>query len=239
MAEAEEALVRSGEVGERDRAGRTSPTAAGPTPRASPPPRARSSARSPTPSAAARAPAALPIIGVAHGRPARLRRSARLGRHDEAREATERQAELAARLGVPECIALADHDAGLLALEAGDLERAERLLGRALAGDPPVQRAEARLRRAEALARLGPRRRRRRRDPRRHAGAGPPVPSPPTVLLARMTFAQALSARARGDHERAAKLLRRLRAPLAADSPARPTPRATISPRSSTSGGRR
>ena len=38
---------------------------------------------------------------------------------------------------------------------AGDHERAAELLGRALDGDPPVQRAEARLRRAEALARLG------------------------------------------------------------------------------------
>ena len=50
---------------------------------------------------------------------------------------------------------MTDHDAGLLALLAGDYERAQALLGRALAGDPRVQRAEARLRRAEALARLG------------------------------------------------------------------------------------
>ena len=50
---------------------------------------------------------------------------------------------------------MADHDGGLIALLAGDHERAAELLGRALAGDPPVQRADARLRRAEALARLG------------------------------------------------------------------------------------
>ena len=80
---------------------------------------------------------------------------ARLGRHAEARAGVDRQAEIAARLGSRRAAALADHDAGLLALLAGDHERAQALLGRALAGDPPVQRAEARLRRAEALARLG------------------------------------------------------------------------------------
>ena len=107
--------------------------------------------------------------------PARSRCS---GAIDEARAASDRQAELAARLASPELVAVADHDGGLLALLAGDHERAAELLGRALAGDPPVQRAEARLRRAEALARLGRAGRGRRRDPRRRAGADPRRPPP-------------------------------------------------------------
>ena len=123
---------------------------------------------------------------------------ARLGRHDEARHAPGRQAELAARLASPALAELADHDAGLLALMAGEHERAEELLGRALAGDPAVQRAEARLRRAEALARLA---RPDEADAEIRAAALEPVRAThrPAVLLARMTFAQALSARANGD----------------------------------------
>jgi DNA-binding SARP family transcriptional activator len=123
---------------------------------------------------------------------------ARLGRHEESRAATDLQVELAARLGVPELTALADHDAGLLAMLGGDHERAALLLGRALAGDPPVQRAEARLRRAEALARLG---RADAADAEIRAAVLEPVRPlhRPVVLVARMVFAQALSARARGD----------------------------------------
>ena len=133
---------------------------------------------------------------------------------------------------------VADHDGGLLALLAGDHERAAELLGRALAGDPPVQRAEARLRRAEALARLG---RADEADAEIRAAALEPMRAAhrPGVLVARMAFAQALSARARGDHELAERRLREAEAPLAA--PRRPTTtrRASTSPRSSTSGARR
>ncbi|MGI8511607.1 MAG: ATP-binding protein [Solirubrobacteraceae bacterium] len=123
---------------------------------------------------------------------------ARLGRHDEARVASERQAELAARLASPQLAALADHDTGLVALLAGDHGRAAELLGRAFAANPPVQRAEGRLRRAEALARLG---RADEADAEIRAAALEPVHAAhrPAVLVARMTFAQALSARARGD----------------------------------------
>jgi tetratricopeptide (TPR) repeat protein len=123
---------------------------------------------------------------------------ARLGRHQEARAANDRQAELAARLASPELASVADHDGGLIALLAGDHERAAELLGRALAGDPPVQRAEARLRRAEALARLG---RAAEADAEIRAAALEPIRAAhrPAVLVARMTFAQALSARASGD----------------------------------------
>jgi tetratricopeptide (TPR) repeat protein len=123
---------------------------------------------------------------------------ARLGRHEEARTASDHQAELAARLASPALAATADHDAGMFALMAGDHERAQALLGRALVADPPVQRAEARLRRAEALARLG---RADDADAEIRAAALEPVRAAhrPAVLVARMAFAQALSARARGD----------------------------------------
>ena len=132
---------------------------------------------------------------------------ARLGRHDEARAACDRQTDLAERIASAELALVADHDAGLLALLAGDHERAAELLGRALAGDPPVQRAEARLRRAEALARLG---RADEADAEIRAAALEPMRAMhrPGVLVARMAFAQALSARARGDHELAERRLR-------------------------------
>ena len=132
---------------------------------------------------------------------------ARLGRHDEARAANDHQAELAARLASPELASVADHDGGLIALLAGDHERAAELLGRALAGDPPVQRAEARLRRAEALARLG---RADEADAEIRAATLEPIRAAhrPAVLVARMTFAQALSARASGDLALAERRLR-------------------------------
>jgi DNA-binding SARP family transcriptional activator/tetratricopeptide (TPR) repeat protein len=132
---------------------------------------------------------------------------ARLGRHDEARAASDRQAELAERLASPQLALLAAHDGGLLALMAGDYERAAELLGRALDGDPPVQRAEARLRRAEALARLG---RADEADAEIRAAALEPMRAAhrPGVLVARMAFAQALSARARGDEGLAERRLR-------------------------------
>ena len=132
---------------------------------------------------------------------------ARLGRHHEARAANDHQAELAARLASPELAAVADHDGGLIALLAGDHERAAELLGRALAGDPPVQRAEARLRRAEALARLG---RAAEADAEIRAATLEPIRAAhrPAVLVARMTFAQALSARASGDLALAERRLR-------------------------------
>ena len=132
---------------------------------------------------------------------------AQLGRHHEARVANERQAELAARLASPELASVADHDGGLIALLAGDHERAAELLGRALAADPPVQRAEARLRRAEALARLG---RGAEADAEIRAAALEPVRAAhrPAVLVARMAFAQGLSARASGDLTLAERRLR-------------------------------
>jgi DNA-binding SARP family transcriptional activator len=132
---------------------------------------------------------------------------ARLGRHAEARAAADRQAELAERLASLRLKATAAHDTGLLVMLAGDYERAQALLEQALAGDPIVQRSDARLRRAEALARLG---RADEADREIRAAALEPVrpADRPAILVARMAFAQALSARARGDHALAERRLR-------------------------------
>jgi len=123
----------------------------------------------------------------------------RLGRHAEAGIASEAQAEVAEGLGAAELCAMAAHDGGLLALAAGEYGRAASLLESALAGDPPIVRAEARLRRAEALARCG---HPDEAEAEIRAATQEPVrPSyRPAALVARMAFAQALVARARGDH---------------------------------------
>ena len=99
---------------------------------------------------------------------------------------------------------MADHDSGLLALLAGEHERAEAMLRPG---------ARGRIRRAAGRGAPAPsggagatraRGRGRRRDPCR--GALEPVRAAdrPGVLVAMMAFAQALSARARGDRELAA-----------------------------------
>jgi tetratricopeptide (TPR) repeat protein len=146
----------------------------------------------------------------------------RLERHEEAAAVIDMAADLAERLGQPDLCALAAHDRGMLALAAGDNERAAELLGTALDGDPPIIRAEARLRRAEALARCA---RPDEADAEIRAATQEPMRASykPIALVARMAFVQALSARARGDHELArrrfdesAEQWRRL-APAAAD----------------------
>ena len=131
---------------------------------------------------------------------------ARMARAAEAREACVRQAEMAARIGSPAFAALAEHDAGLVALLLDDPVTAAELLDRALAGDPPIQRAEARLRRAEALALTGlP----AEADAEIRAATQEPVRRAhrPAVLVARMCLAQGLSAAATGDVPRARSLL--------------------------------
>ncbi len=121
-----------------------------------------------------------------------------LGRHDDAGDQCDVMLEIAARLGSRELAAAGEHDAGLIALMGGRYERAEALLASALAAGVPLPVAEARLRRAEALARLG---RPDEADAEIRAAALAPVRATdrPAVLVARMAFAQALSARARGD----------------------------------------
>jgi tetratricopeptide (TPR) repeat protein len=150
--------------------------------------------------------AGLPVIEL-HMAALRAFLLARLGHHDEARAEVDRQAEMAARLGVPSLTATADHDAGLIALLAGEHERAQELLGRALAADAPIPRADAHLRRAEALARLG--RGDEARAEIRAAALEPVRPGDrPGALVARMSFAQALAARALGEPEEAERRLR-------------------------------
>jgi DNA-binding SARP family transcriptional activator/tetratricopeptide (TPR) repeat protein len=130
-----------------------------------------------------------------------------LGRHEDSRAESARQAELAERIGAPAMIALAQHDAGMCAAVAGDHERAQELLGRALDGGAEVLRADARLRRAESLARMD-----RPDDAEaelRRAALEPMRPAyNPAALVARMTFVQGLVARARGDPELAETRLR-------------------------------
>jgi hypothetical protein len=86
---------------------------------------------------------------------ARAHLLARLGRHAEAAETTDRQRAVAGRLDSPALAATAAHDAGLVALAAGDHARAAALLAEALEGRAPVSRASAGLYRAEALALAG------------------------------------------------------------------------------------
>ena len=80
---------------------------------------------------------------------------ARMGRHAEARAAVAEERELAQLVGDPQRAAVAEHDAGLVALAAGDhMEAAERLTAAIDAG-APVSRPLALLARAEARARTG------------------------------------------------------------------------------------
>lgn len=122
----------------------------------------------------------------------------RLGRHEEALATVRRQQEIAARLDAPVLAATADHDAGLVALEAGRWEEAASLLGRALSGHAEVSRPSAQLARAEALARGG------RADEATTAlrqAATEPVgrADQPRALVPRIAWVQALIALARGD----------------------------------------
>ena len=131
---------------------------------------------------------------------------ARLGRHEEATRAVAAERDLAHRLGDPALCARADHDAGMVALAAGDLAEADRLLAAALAGDAAVSRPLARVARAEALVGLG---RPDEAEAELDATALEPVrPSDfPDTLVARLTRVEGLVAAARGDHSLAARRL--------------------------------
>ncbi|MDX6646028.1 MAG: hypothetical protein QOK40_1755, partial [Miltoncostaeaceae bacterium] len=131
---------------------------------------------------------------------------ARLGRLPEAAEDARAERELAARLDDAALRALADHDAGLIALEAGDHGAAESLLASALHGEAPLSRPLVRLARAEALLRLG---RCEEAESELNATALEPVrPSDfPDTLVARLTRVEGLLAAARGDHALAARRL--------------------------------
>jgi DNA-binding SARP family transcriptional activator/tetratricopeptide (TPR) repeat protein len=131
---------------------------------------------------------------------------ARLGRLDEARAAADAELELAERLDNDDLRALAQHDRGIVALAAGDLDRADELLAAALEGNAPVSRPLARLARAEALLRLE---RLEEAEEQLRATALEPVgPSDlPETLVPRLTRLQGLIAAARGDRELAERRL--------------------------------
>ena len=190
----------------------------GRTPPASPRPRAASTRRSSYADAATAVVPGLPRSS-SRSRSVRAYILIRLGRHDEAARAADRLREIAARLGSPGCSPPADHDDGLLALLARR-PRARRATcsARALDADAPRpgRRGAPAPRRGARAAAAAPTRPTRR--------SAPPRSSPsarahrPAVLVARMTFVQALVARARGDDALAERRLARGRAPLGCGS---------------------
>jgi DNA-binding SARP family transcriptional activator/RecA/RadA recombinase len=132
---------------------------------------------------------------------------ARLGRLDEAAAAADAELELAGRLESDELHALAQHDRGMVALAAGEADRAEALLAAALDRNAPISRPRARLARAEALVRLD---RLAEAELELRATALEPVgPSDfPDTLVPRLMRIQGLIAAARGDRALAQRRLR-------------------------------
>jgi ATP/maltotriose-dependent transcriptional regulator MalT len=129
---------------------------------------------------------------------ARAHLLARIGRFDEAIAVAREQLALAERLDSPRFAALAQGDAGLVALAAGLFPEAAGLLAAALEGQAPVSRPATRLARVEALARAA--------EPDEAAAelrraALEPVGKgdQPWALVPRMSRAQGLIALARGD----------------------------------------
>jgi tetratricopeptide (TPR) repeat protein len=86
---------------------------------------------------------------------ARTHLLSRMGRHAAAADCVAEQLALAQRLDSAALEALTWYDAGLVALAAGQFERAAELLGDALDAGAEVSRPAARLARAEALASAG------------------------------------------------------------------------------------
>lgn len=131
---------------------------------------------------------------------------ARLGRSGEARAAVAVEREHAEDAGDPVLVAQADADAGQVLLAVGDLEQGVASLEAALCAGARIRRPEARLRRADALARLG-------RDDEAEAELRATVREPvtagdrPAALVPRMAHVQGLVARLRGDHELARRHL--------------------------------
>ena len=129
-----------------------------------------------------------------------------IGRLDEARAAADSEQALAAQLGQPELEAMASHDRGLVALDAGEYERAAELLAAALVEGAPISWPLTRLALAEALTRAG------QPDPAaeqvRATVLEPLRPSDfPDALIPRLTRVQGLIALARGGREEAERRL--------------------------------
>jgi tetratricopeptide (TPR) repeat protein len=137
---------------------------------------------------------------------ARAHLLARLGRHGEAAEVVAELLATAGRLDSPPLLALARHDAGLVALADGRHGEAADLLRAALDGDAAVSRPAARLAAAEAMACAGA------ADAAaaelRRAALEPVGPADqPWALVPRMARVQGLVARARGDDAEARRRL--------------------------------
>jgi tetratricopeptide (TPR) repeat protein len=146
-----------------------------------------------------------------------------MGRYDDARAAVAEERRAAERSGAAPLLVRAEYDEGMIAVGAGENDRAVELLYRSLEGGALVSRPAARLARAEALARL---RRTDEAEAELRAVALEPVgpADRPAVLVARLTHVQGLVALARDDHdlararlEEAAAAWRRIRLSFDAD----------------------
>jgi DNA-binding SARP family transcriptional activator/tetratricopeptide (TPR) repeat protein len=125
---------------------------------------------------------------------------ARMGRYDDARAAVAEERRAAERFGVPRLAVRAEYDEGMVAMSAGETDRAVELFYRALEAGALVSRPAARLARAEGLARLH--RSEEAEAELRLVALEPVTPADrPAVLVARMTHIQGLIARSRGDVE--------------------------------------
>jgi DNA-binding SARP family transcriptional activator/tetratricopeptide (TPR) repeat protein len=137
-----------------------------------------------------------PEIQLLAGRAFVLRRMDRL---EDARAAAEEESRLAEQLAQPELVAMASHDRGLVALAAGEHERASRLLADALVDGAPISRPLARLALAEALAGAGELE--RAAEELRATVLEPVQPSDfPEALVPRLARVQGLLGLARDDH---------------------------------------
>ncbi len=126
----------------------------------------------------------------------------RLGRLDEARAAADCEGALAEQLGQPALIAMASHDRGLVALQAGATELASALLAGSLVESAPISRPLTRLALAEALARSG--HPDRAAEQVRATVLEPVAPSDfPDALVPRLARVQGLIALARDQHAEA------------------------------------
>ena len=130
----------------------------------------------------------------------------RLGRHVDAIGAARAALTAAERRGGPALAGMAEHDLAMACLAAGRHDEAAERLGRALDSPANVPRAQARLARAEALARLG---RADAAEAEVRAATFEPVGpgDAPAALVPRMARVQGLIAAVRGDRELAAARL--------------------------------
>lgn len=131
----------------------------------------------------------------------------RLGRLAEARSAAEAEQRLAEQIARPELQAMASHDRGLVALEAGEHELAATLLGDALVDGAPISRPLTRLALAQACALCG--QLDRAADELRATVLEPVRASDfPDALVPRLTRIQGLIALGGGDRTEAERRLR-------------------------------